>query len=62
MKTSTAILGDGVVDTRFRVEGVEGLRVADTSVIPFPVAGHTQAVAYAIGEKMAELLAREYAS
>ncbi|KAL4269335.1 GMC oxidoreductase family protein [Pleurotus pulmonarius] len=53
-------LADGVVDTQFRVEGVEGLRVADTSVIPFPVSGHTQAVAYAIGEKMAELLAREY--
>ncbi|KAF4607845.1 hypothetical protein EYR40_000181 [Pleurotus pulmonarius] len=66
MKTSgpaaggSATLADGVVDTQFRVEGVEGLRVADTSVIPFPVSGHTQAVAYAIGEKMAELLAREY--
>ncbi|KAF9495233.1 FAD/NAD(P)-binding domain-containing protein [Pleurotus eryngii] len=59
MKT-TSTLGDGVVDTSFRVEGVEGLRVADTSVIPFPVVGHTQAVAYAIGEKMAELLAQEY--
>ncbi|KAG9226940.1 hypothetical protein CCMSSC00406_0003387 [Pleurotus cornucopiae] len=59
MKTSTSTLGDGVVDTRFRVEGVEGLRVADTSVIPFPVAGHTQAVAYAIGEK-GKLVTVEY--
>ena len=44
----------GVVDTKMRVQGIKGLRVADTSVMPFPLAGHTQALAYAIGEKVSD--------
>ncbi|KAJ8700964.1 hypothetical protein PTI98_003936 [Pleurotus ostreatus] len=35
-RVTTPVLGDGVVDTRFRVEGVEGLRVAGTSSPPLP--------------------------
>ncbi|TFK53236.1 alcohol oxidase [Heliocybe sulcata] len=50
----------GVVDSTFRVHGVEGLRVADTSVIPFPISAHTQAVAYAIGEKAAVFIGRDH--
>ena len=46
----------GVVDTKMRVQGIKGLRVADTSVMPFPLAGHTQALAYAIGEKVSDKL------
>ncbi|KAJ8502391.1 hypothetical protein ONZ45_g11804 [Pleurotus djamor] len=33
-----------------------------TSVIPFPIVAHTQAVAYALGEKAAELIGRDYGS
>jgi choline dehydrogenase len=40
---------DDVVDARLRVRGVRGLRVADVSVLPFQVAGNTQAPAMAIG-------------
>ncbi|KZT22913.1 GMC oxidoreductase [Neolentinus lepideus HHB14362 ss-1] len=50
----------GVVDSSFRVHGVQGLRVADTSIIPFPISAHTQAVAYAIGEKAAVFIGQDH--
>ncbi|KAF2239556.1 GMC oxidoreductase [Viridothelium virens] len=50
----------GVVDTGFRVKGVQGLRVADMSVMPFVPNCHTQAVAYQIGAIAAEKLCAEY--
>ena len=49
-----------VVDKRFRVRGLEGLRVADMSVTPFAPNCHTVAVAYQIGEMAAERLIEEY--
>lgn len=48
------------VDTSFRVHGLEGLRVADMSVIPFVFNTHLVAVAYTVGETAAERFIEEY--
>lgn len=42
--------GRAVVDCKFKVRGIDGLRVADASVIPTTMNGHPQAICYAIGE------------
>jgi choline dehydrogenase len=47
-----------VVDSELRVFGIEGLRVADASVMPSIPSGNTNATVYAIGERAAELIAR----
>jgi choline dehydrogenase len=47
---------DGVVDHLLRVRGVEGLRVADASIIPHPISGNTNAAAIMIGERAADLI------
>jgi choline dehydrogenase len=47
-----------VVDPELRVYGVEGLRVADASVMPLVTSGNTHAPAVMIGERAAELVAR----
>jgi choline dehydrogenase-like flavoprotein len=57
--TSTCRIGS-VVDADLRVLGVDGLRVADASVMPSIVSGNTNAAAIMIGEKAAELIAREH--
>lgn len=46
-----------VVDPQLRVRGVSGLRVADASVMPAIIRGHTHAPAVVIGEKAADLIA-----
>ncbi|KAI1097284.1 putative GMC oxidoreductase [Jackrogersella minutella] len=51
---------DAVVDTNFRVMGIEGLRIADMSVVPVLPSCHTQAVAYVTGITCAEKLVQEY--
>ena len=53
----TAAIGR-VVDAELRVLGIDGLRVADTSVLPAVPRRGTAATAVAIGEKAADLLAR----
>jgi choline dehydrogenase len=45
-----------VVDAELRVHGVDGLRVADASVMPLMVSGNTNAACIMIGEKCADLV------
>ena len=45
-----------VVDPQLRVRGVEGLRVADASVMPTIIRGHTHAPSVLIGDKAADLI------
>ncbi len=45
-----------VVDPQLRVRGVDGLRVADASVLPSLIRGHTNAAAIAVGERAARIV------
>jgi choline dehydrogenase-like flavoprotein len=45
-----------VVDPELRVRGIAGLRVADASVMPSTIRGHTHAPSVLIGEKAADLI------
>ncbi len=47
---------DAVVDSKLRVHGVRGLRVADASVMPTIVCGPTNAPSFMIGGRAAELI------
>jgi choline dehydrogenase len=48
--------GMAVVDPALRVRGIEGLRVADASVMPIVPGANTNAAAMMIGEKAADLV------
>lgn len=47
---------DAVVNAQLQVTGVEGLRVADASIMPRIVAGNTNAAVIMIGEKASDLI------
>jgi choline dehydrogenase-like flavoprotein len=51
---------DGVVDTRLRVYGVDGLRVIDASIMPLQIGAHPQATVYAIAEKGAAMIIEDW--
>ncbi len=56
--TSTCAIG-AVVDPQLRVYGIEGLRVADASVMPTITRANTNAATIMIGEKAADMIRSE---
>ncbi len=49
-----------VVDPKLRVRGVEGLRVADASIMPTLISGNTQAPSAVIGEYASDMIVAAY--
>jgi choline dehydrogenase-like flavoprotein len=49
-----------VVDPRLRVHGIEGLRIADASVMPAVPSGNCHAGIVMIGERCADMIKEEH--
>jgi choline dehydrogenase len=50
---------DAVVDANLRVNGVQGLRIADSSIMPRIASVATMATCALIGERMADILTKK---
>ena len=48
-----------VVNERLQVHGIDGLRVADASIMPVITSGNTNAPAIMIGEKASDMVLKE---
>jgi choline dehydrogenase len=62
-QTGTAKMGRddmAVVDGSLKVHGVEGLRIADGSVMPRVTGGNTMAPCVIIGERLGDILTAEH--
>jgi len=51
---------DAVVDATLKVHGVDGLRVADASIMPIIVSGNTNIPTIMIGEKVSDMIKEEW--
>jgi choline dehydrogenase len=51
---------EAVLDPQLRFNGIEGLRVADASVMPTVVSSNTNAAAIMIGEKAADMIKAQH--
>jgi choline dehydrogenase len=51
--------GTGVVDTKCRIWGLEGMRVIDASVMPADCRANTHLTTVMIAEKMSEILKKQ---
>ncbi|XP_044761088.1 glucose dehydrogenase [FAD, quinone]-like [Coccinella septempunctata] len=63
--SSTAKMGPrkdpfAVVNHELKVYGVKGLRVVDCSIMPTTISGHTNSIAFAIGEKASDMIKRSH--
>jgi len=58
-QTCTARMGNdsmSVVDSKLRVHGIQNLRIADGSIMPYVTTGNTMAPCVLIGERAGEIL------